>query len=179
MRTKDRVKNDYFEWMYDLVGGGRYSPSTSFRQLFTFLHDVEFTYFIPHDENRVADGIDLRYRYCYERGREDLEVYLDGPCSVLEMMIALALKCEEFMDDPHKGNRTSQWFWTMISSLGLNAMTDTNFNEWLVSDVIGRFLNRDYDRDGNGGLFYVRGWDRDMRKIEIWHQLLAYINTIV
>lgn len=179
MRIEDRIKSDYFEWMYDLVGGGRYSPSTSFRQLLTFLHEVEFTYFVPHDENRADDGINLRYRYCYDHNCEDLEVYLDGPCSVLEMMIALVLRCEEFMDDPSKGDRTSQWFWTMIHSMGLSSMTDTNFNEWLVSDAVGRLLNRDYDRDGAGGLFHVRGWDRDMRRMEIWQQLLAYLNTIV
>lgn len=47
--------------------------------------------------------------------------YLDNrPCSVLEMIIALAIRLEEhIMDDPDIGNRTGQWFWDMIVSLGL------------------------------------------------------------
>jgi hypothetical protein len=93
------------------------------------------------------------------------------------MMVALAIRCEErIMKDPMKGDRTAQWFWGMISSLGLGGMTDYNFNEWVVADVIGRFLRREYDSDGKGGLFTIKRWDRDARDVEIWHQLLAYCN---
>ena len=179
MRKEDRVRSEYFEWMYDIMCGDRFAKSITYRQLFTFLHDVEFTYFIPHDENRADDGIALRYRFCSNNGYEDMEYYLAGPCSVLEMMVALAIRCEErIMCDPDKGDRTAQWFWSMITSLGLSSMTDYNYNEWLVNDVITRFLNREYDRNGKGGLFTIRRWDRDARDAEIWHQLLAYCNNL-
>lgn len=178
-RSEDKIKSDYFEWMYELVDGGDYSEVTSYRQLLTFLHDVEFVYFVPYDENRAAEGIALRYQYCCQHDCEDLEVYLDGPCSVLEMMVALAIHCENITDDPSLGNRTAQWFWAMITNMGLGSMTDSNYNEWLVNDVVTRFLNREYDADGSGGLFRVKGWNRDMRKAEIWHQLMAYINSMV
>lgn len=178
MLTKERIRSDYFEWMYDLMCDGRFSRSISYRRLFTALHDIEFVYFVPYDENRAIDGITLRYHYCQAHDCEDLEYYLSGPCSVLEMMVALAIRCEKNMDNPEKGDRTSQWFWSMITNLGLGSMSDSNFNEWLVNDVISRLLERDYDPDGRGGLFRVRGWHRDMRTIEIWHQLLAYMNTI-
>ena len=82
------------------------------------------------------------------------------------------------MCDPDKGDRTTQWFWAMITSLGLSSMTDYNYNEWLVNDVITRFLNREYDQNGKGGLFTIRRWDRDARDAEIWHQLLAYCNHL-
>jgi hypothetical protein len=145
-----------------------------------FLHDTEFIYFIPYDENRAAEGIALRYRFCLLHNCEDAERYLTGPCSVLEMMVALAIRCEEnIMDDPDKGNRTSQWFWGMITNLGLGSMSDSNFNEWFANDVITRLLEREYEPDGRGGLFTVKNWNRDMRTAEIWHQLMAYINSIV
>ena len=83
------------------------------------------------------------------------------------------------MDDPSLGDRTGQWFWGMITNMGLGSMNDTNFNEWLVNDVVGRFLDRDYEPDGRGGLFRVIGWNRDMRTAEIWHQLMAYINSML
>jgi hypothetical protein len=93
------------------------------------------------------------------------------------MMVALAIRCEErIMNDPTKGDRTAQWFWGMVSSLGLSGMTDYNFDEWLTEEVIRRFLNREYDRDGKGGLFTIKRWNRDARDAEIWHQLLAYCN---
>lgn len=180
MRLEDRIKSDYFEWMYDLVCSGRFAETNSYRQLLTFLHDTEFIYFVPYDENRAAEGIALRYRFCLNTDREDMEVYLTGPCSVLEMMVALAIRCEEnIMDDPMKGNRTGQWFWGMITNLGLGSMSDGNFNEWLVNDVVTRFLEREYEPDGRGGLFTVKGWNRDMRTAEIWHQLMAYINSMM
>ena len=179
MQIKDRVNSDYFEWMYDLVCGERFAKGITYRKLLTFLHDVEFVYFVPYDENRAAEGIVLRYRFCLTHDCEDLECYLTGPCSVLEMMIALATHCEAITDDPCLGNRTGQWFWGMITNMGLGSMSDDNFNEWHVNDVVSRFLNREYEPDGRGGLFTVKDWDRDMRTAEIWHQLMAYINSIV
>lgn len=162
-----------------MVCGKRFAPGMTYRKLLTFLHDVEFVYFIPYDENRAEDGIALRYRYCLANDCTELEWCLAGPCSMLEMMLALAMKCEELMDNLTIGDRTAQWFWNMITNMGLGSMNDTNYNEWLVNDVVTVVLNREYDPDGRGGLFRVRDWDRDMRTAEIWHQLMAYINSMV
>lgn len=160
--------------------GERFAESISYRRLLTFLHDVEFVYFVPYDENRAAEGIALRYRFCLLHDCRELEWCLDGPCSVLEMILAVAIRCEEnIMDDPSMGDRTSQWFWNMITNMGLGGMYDTNYDEQLVIDVVDRFLRREYEPDGRGGLFRVRNWDRDMRDAEIWHQLMAYINSMV
>lgn len=179
MINEYQVRSDYFEWMYNIMCEGRFAKAITYRKLFTFLHDTEFVYFVPHDENRAADGVALRHRYCLVEGCEDLEYYLDGPCSILEMMIALAIRCEErIMCDPDKGDRTAQWFWEMISSLGLSSMTDYNFDERLVDDIVWKFLNRKYNPNGKGSLFTVRGWKRDAREAEIWHQLMAYLNSL-
>jgi hypothetical protein len=95
------------------------------------------------------------------------------------MMIALAIRCEEYiMVDPGMGDRTSQWFWNMVTNMGLGGEHDAAFDERLAEDVVTRFLNREYEPDGRGGLFRVRGWRRDMRTAEIWHQLMAYINSM-
>ena len=157
---------------------GRFSPEISYRNLFEFLHEAEFIYSVPHDENRASDGISLRYKYCCTNECEDLEGYLTGPCSVLEMMVAMSIRIEHLMASTSKGDRTAQWFWGMIANLGLGSMCDSNYNEWLVNDAITRFLNREYDRNGKGGLFTIKGWNRDARDAEIWHQLMAYLNTL-
>ena len=179
MGIEERVKSNYFEWMYDIVCGRNFREPFTYRRLLTFLHDVEFTHFVPYDENRAAEGVALRYRYCWLNNCEDLEWCLTGPCSVLEMMVALAIRCEEIIDDPEIGDRTGQWFWGMITNMGMGAMHDVNYDEVLVREVVARFLDRDYEPDGRGGLFRVKGWHRDMRTAEIWHQLMAYINTLV
>lgn len=179
---RDRIINDYFEWLYDSVCRNRYAKDISYRKLLMHLHRTEFIFTIRKDKNRAEDGIDLRYRFAYERDipYDSVETYLEGPCSLLEMMVALSIRCEEtIMNDPNVGNRTGQWFWGMITNLGLGAMTDARFDEQYVDDVITRFLNREYKPNGEGGLFKIRNCDCDLREVEIWHQLCWYLDSIV
>jgi hypothetical protein len=142
-----------------------------------YLHGVEFTYLIPMDENRALNGIDMRWRYiCDKDYFSSVLDDLDGPCSVLEMMIALSFKCEEFMDDPAIGDRFAQWFWHMMVSLGIGGMDDRSFNKRKVEAIITRFLNRDYEPNGRGGLFTIRSCDQDLRNVEIWNQMCWYLD---
>jgi hypothetical protein len=94
------------------------------------------------------------------------------------MMVALAIRAEETMDDPNVGDRTSQWFWHMITSLGLGPMTDNQFDRIQVIDILERFMDRHYAANGKGGLFYIRNHDRDLREVEIWYQLCWYLDSI-
>lgn len=181
--TRDELNHEYFEWMLQLVYSERYSKRRSYRRLLTHLYEKEFVYILYMDENRYADGIDLRYRFAYELNypRSIITRYFGNcPCSVLEMMIALSLRCEEhIMDDPDIGNRTDQWFWGMIENLGLASMTDSAFDEEYTDDIISRLLNRDYEPDGEGGLFTVKDCPKDLRTVDIWYQLMWYLNSII
>ena len=141
-----------------------------------FLHDIEFTFDISNDSNRARDGINLRYKYAMLTDNEHVLPILDGPCSVLEMMVALAIRCEDIMDDTRYGNRTGQWFWEMMMNLGIGNMFDERFNADFVEEKIAIFLNRDYSPDGKGGLFYIRGCQDDLRDVEIWSQLCWYLD---
>jgi len=177
------VENEYFEWLYNYVCKYKANSSISYRKLFALLHDTEFIFSIPNDVNRAIDGIDLRYRFFLElEEREGGPVphCIDGPCSVLEMIIALAIRCEEtIMDDPRFGDRTTQWFWRMMSNLGLNLMTDDIFDRDLVKEKIDIFLNRQYEPNGKGGLFYIHDCTEDLRNVEIWAQLCWYLDMFV
>lgn len=177
---RDDVNNVYFEWLYDTVCKDRYSSEISYRKLFMHLHRKTFTYSIARDENRAEDGISLRRRFALEYHIvENADEYIDGPCSVLEMMIALAIRCEEtIMDDPSMGNRTKQWFWKMVANLGLGDMNDDIYNKNFVERTIQRFLDREYEPNGKGGLFVIRNCDYDLRTVEIWHQLCWYLDSI-
>lgn len=94
-------------------------------------------------------------------------------------MVALANRCEEtIMDDPQMGNRTGQWFWGMITNLGLGHMNNNKFDKDAVDDIIDKFLNREYSPNGKGGLFTVRNCDDDLRNIEIWTQMLWFLDSI-
>lgn len=180
---ENELRDKYFDWMYQLVCDKRYSKRLSYLKLLHRLHDTEFIWVLPMDANRADDGTSLRYRFGDERGYPQSMVasYLDDrPCSVLEMMIALAIRCEEhIMDNQDYGDRTGQWFWNMIVNLGLNGMNDDNFDVNDTDRIVSRFLNREYRADGNGGLFAIEHCRRDLRAVEIWYQMDWYLNTIV
>lgn len=170
---------EYFDWMYSLVFG----KNRSYRKLLVRLHEIPFRYSIPMDGNREADGINLRYRFGYENEYEDyiIATELDcKQCSVLEMMIALCIRCEEqIMDDPDVGNRTGKWFCDMLKNLRLHNMDDKRFDVDYVDRVVSMFLKRKYQPNGQGGLFTVHTRRCDMRNVEIWYQMCWYLDELL
>lgn len=181
--TRDDVLNLYFEWLFDIVCGMRFAKEISFRKLLIHLHNTEFRYLIPKDENQAREGENLRHRFALTQMPDAPEYeildILAGPCSVLEMMVALAIYCEEhIMDNPQIGNRTGQWFWNMVVNLGLGDQMDDRFDRRYVEGTLERFLDRKYEPNGQGGLFTIRNCRRDLRKVEIFHQLCWYLGTI-
>lgn len=180
MVSRDEINNAYFDWIYDLVCGGRFSEDISYRKVLMELHSTNFIFKIRKDRGRASDGVHLRYRFPYEElGIDDIERYITGPCSVLEMMLALAIRCEEtIMVNPAYGDRTGEWFWGMMNSLGLGSMTDDIYDKAEVKSIIKRFLKRDYEPNGKGGLFTIHGCEDDLRRVEIWFQMTWYLDTI-
>lgn len=180
MTIKDKLNNEYFNWMYDTVCADRFAKDISYKKLLMYLHNTMFRYSIRRDSNRADDGVSLRYRFALSKGYDDVHHYITQPCSVFEMMLALAIRCEkDIMDDTAFGDRTGQWFWGMIVNLGLGSMTDDQFDKLYVEEIIERFLNREYEPNGKGGLFTVRDCDRDLRDVEIWFQLCYYLDSII
>lgn len=182
--TEYELNERYFKWMYQLVYGTRRDVrGLSYEQLFNLLYNIEFRYIIDMDSNRYSDGIDLRTRFAYEAGINGslVELYLNKrPCSVLEMMIALAIRCEEhIMDNPDIGNRTGYWVQLMINNLGLRNSHDCNFDEDYVDSVISRFLDRQYESNGAGSLFVVENAPRDFKRLEIWYQMSRYLTKFM
>lgn len=162
--TKNELNDTYFNWMCQLVFDGRYSKKLSYRRLLKILHKIEFIYSIPMDGNRAEDGIDLRYRFGYENGYSSsmISAYLDNKtCSVLEMMIALAIRCEEhIMDDPDVGNRTGQWFWNMIVNLGLGSMNDSKFDRAYIEEIVqNEDVKKQFLKTFNQLTYRHRSWD--------------------
>ena len=182
-RSLDILNKEYLDWMCELVCGERYSDASSYRKLLGYLYNRDFVYSIELDGNRAEDGVDLRHQFAYERGYNESVVgnYMSyKPCSVLEMMIALAIRCEEhIMGDPDVGDRTANWFWGMIYNLGLDSMDDDYYDEHRTEVIIDRFLHREYEEDGRGGLFTVKSCIHDLRNVEIWYQMCWYLDDIL
>lgn len=178
---KENIINAYFDWLCDFVlDSNRLHRKLRYTKLLSYLHSREFIYILEMDGNRAEDGINLRYRFGKEQNYDDREIatYLDNKgCSVLEMMIALSIRCEDhIMDNPDIGNRTSKWFWGMVENMGLERMSDGFFFEIRAERTIDRLLDRDYGINGEGGLFTIPNTGRDIRTIDIWYQLCWYLS---
>lgn len=175
-RFEDQIKNDYFEWLYKNACKGRVNNNVSFRKLFSLMHNISFDFYIPGDASRANDGIDLRYRFANRYNYDNIMDIIDEPCSLLEMMLALAMRCEDtIMANAAYGDRTTQWFWGMMKNLGLSHMMDERYDEKEAVKKIYDFMEHRYQPDGQGGLFYIRNCSIDLRDEEIWTQLCWYL----
>lgn len=174
----DNIEKEYFDWICGVV-----QANNNYQKLLWHLFkNIRFEAILSRDENRADDGINLRYRFSQEGRYSYSEICyaLDNrDCSMLEMIAALALKCEEnYMYDFTIGDRTSQWFWEMLKNLGLDSFDDYHWSEDYVNEICEVFINRDYAPDGKGSLFYIPGCEKDMREVEIWYQMCWYLNEM-
>lgn len=144
----------------------------NYGQLLWQLHTTEFKVVVHLDDNRVADALEFRKTYFYAS--------LDHPVTLLEVMVALAARLElDIMHGTSMRDRTSDWFWVMIESLGLINMTDEVYDEAVVAKVLRRFMRRRYSPNGKGGLFTIPNASTDMRKEQIWYQAAMYLSGVL
>lgn len=176
-----KIETQYFDWLCGKVLDA--DSNIKYYKLMNSLHNFDFVSLLRMDDNRENDGKQLRYRFGLENDipRSVINQSLDTNdiTSVLELMVALSIRCEEtIMTDDDYGDRTGNWFWNMIVSLGLGTMNDSRFDDNYVSVVLDIFVNRQYKRNGEGGLFTIDGIKRDMRKVEIWYQMCWYLDSL-
>jgi hypothetical protein len=174
----DLAEQAYYEWLTDMLPGWRSGHSRLLRQLF----ETPFQYAVGTDANRIDDGMELRSRFCWERGysanvRHELKNRRE--CSVLEIMISMALRCEEeFMTLYTEDERTERWVGWMIRSMDLDRFTDGQYDPDAVHAALQSMMIRDYSPDGRGSLFYIPGYRGDMRQIDLWEQMMCWIEFV-
>ena len=172
--------DEYFKWLMTKIEFG------NFTELYLGLLDRMFSlkYFstLPMDENRASDGKDLRYFFCEETGYDldDLNWAVGDSCTVLEMLIAFAdLIANKEIGDPEKGDRTPDWFWRMVKNLGLLDYLGDYLPFEISTEVtviLQKWMFRQIDYDGSGGLFPLKNPPGDERKVEFLYQMRAYLN---
>lgn len=166
------ILNDYFDWLYFMVvpNGGK------FRKLLTMLHTMEFKYFVEYDENRASDGVNLRWYYVDDGGDDEILRWKE-PCTVLEMLIALAMHMDKIVGDRELD--IVHWFWLMLDNLDLAWMKDDKYDKTYVYGRVAMFLDREYEPDGNGNIIYIPDSPDDLRDVEIWNQMCWYLDNIL
>lgn len=165
----------YYNWLVGTVAGS--AEHDSYRSLFGLLMDIDFCSLVAHDENRLADGLGLREEFADLFSCDELfwRGHISCDSSVLEVLIAIAIRWDNELMPMPEGHRYGRWFWEMLENLGLDRMNDLNFDEDEAERIILTFLERDYDQNGNGGLFPMQNPPDDMRKTELSYQLDWYV----
>lgn len=155
--------SDYYNWLDSLVQDGNHE------QLIRYLYEQPYRWQFTLDENRAAGGLNLRSKYAYEFGVAVSDVG-SGPCSVLEMLIALSDRMVETLTMD-----ISDWFWTLIGNLGLDQFYDDHFDARGVDYILDVWLDRKYEANGNGSIFPLTRYSGDCRNLDTWGQMNAWI----
>lgn len=172
----DAITENYILWLMAFVSEenewqNRYST------LIHHLFNRPYTYSIVLDKNREADGLNLRSLYAAEMGcpEREMATYINGTCSVLEMLIALSVRIENsIMEDMTVGPKPGIWFWTMLTNLDLDSQTDENFDNIYVSYILDDFLDGRYSNT-KGGIVKINNTTRKINRVDLWTQVNWYL----
>jgi len=179
--------DEYCDWLLGEVGftnghafDGRRVPTGAggypddYYILMEELHNIDFKFVIERDESRLKDGLALRYDF-FDDYPNISGANFTKPCSVLEMLIGLAIRIDnEYIGDP--GNPHPEYFfWDMIHNLGLDIYDNDHFNKENVREKVQIWMNREFKSDGTGSIFKLKNVTFDFRNVEIWQQAMAYL----
>lgn len=180
------IRDEYFLWLYNLIN---YRRRQSYLKLCRMLHTIPFTWFVPNDDNRGADGLALRDEFVEERGLDEshteVAYFLKGDCTFFEVLVGLARRMEFTMYDlnPNK-DKTARWFMELIRNLGFDIYDDSTsddsrlkeMDETKIAVTVDTVLSRQYDFFGRGSLFPLKKRPpHDMNRVELWYQMMYYL----
>jgi hypothetical protein len=178
-KPPDDIIEAYFHWLYlQVLRVYDLKSPLSYATVCHVLHQTKFDDSTPNDDNRARDGLELRDEYISSLKEIEVEDYTQlqslGGCSIFEMLIALARRCDYIVEWGQEG-----WFKVFMENLGLWAFND---GDWTprsgikVGSIVKKFNNRSYTRSGRGGVFPLRKPKKDQRGQELWYQMSAYMN---
>lgn len=176
MRNLNWSVHQYNQWLLEKIRGYDVKYSNYYR-LLQLLFSIPYrykSYKNGTDRDRYRDGMALRNEYA-ESSNDFYILEWEEECTVLEMLIALAVKIDwVLMGVPDKDNGY-WWFWLMIKNLDLHKMTDDRFDEFYILQTIDGWLDRDIGYNGEGGLFPLHETDTDQRYESTWQQMNNYL----
>lgn len=170
MRNIDDIKDEYYEWLTHLVG------IRDHQALFSYLHNSDFYWSVERDVNRALDGIGLRDKFMRIAQYDIADTERFGACTILEMLLGLAIRMNDIMYEIGENDRTSHWFWLLLRNTGLDNCYDKAFYADGVDAIITTVLSRNYDYNGIGGFFPLHHCEEDQRNVELFYQMSAYLD---
>lgn len=160
----------YFDWLLELVEVDRH------RELCRIMFEKEFLVVVEMDHNRVSDALQMRQEFIEETADivEGLDLYMNKPVSVLEILVVLSVKMCDITGEPEKS-----CFDIMISNLDLYRYGDeyafSGRELYEIDKILTDFVNRNITKKGHGGIFPLKKGRKDQTKRELWYQMHDYL----
>lgn len=165
MKRNERL---YFDFLTDFVCSGR--EKVEFSKVLEQLFYKTFISYDELDDNLIYNSMELREKY-------SKSYIFDFDCTVLELMVYLSIEIEDsIMANNEYGDRTGLWFWSMMSSLGLNFYDNFNYNSVEIDRILENFIEKRYEKSGKGGLFAVKNPSKNARNENIWSQAMNFVS---
>lgn len=123
----DNNYGEYYTWLISLIDPP-FGADSRLREYSLLLYELwlrEFYWFdaYENDECRANDGKLLRDDYLMQFDRTPNYVP-QGPCRVLEMLVAFALRIDNQVHDWRIGHRPWEWMEMFLDNLGFMELTD-------------------------------------------------------
>lgn len=180
MRIAERARStmsnslteDYLRWLEPQIRDKHGNPDQTYWDLLKLMFEREFVPRVHNDENREADGRDLRAEFCHQRDLPLDSLENLGSASFLEVLIGLSKRLSFAA-----GGHARGWAWQFLVNLELYRMADplSRRKAKQAEDILDTCIDRTYSPDGVGGFFPLAWPDEDQRKVELWYQMAAYI----
>lgn len=169
------LAEDYLYWLEPHIRDEDGARGKTYWDLLHIMHEKEFVWLVPNDDNRIVDGLDLRVEFCYSQHIRSTALRNLGPCSFLEVLIGLSRRLSFAA-----GGHPTGWAWQLVINLELHKMFDrlSHRKAQKVNDILDTAIGRTYLPDGSGGFFPLAWPDDDQTKVEIWYQMANYIDEM-
>ena len=161
----------YTEWLLkrvciDKLQGHKYEF------LLKALDNMAFDPLLMLDKNIVDNAIYyLRNVYTKEFPIEENDKWPGWDyISILEaIVLGVPSRVEKLYpkNDEEYKDKTSMMFWVVLSNLGVDKMDNDNFDEFELWEIIDKFNDRKFEKDGRGSFYTIRNPEIDMREVPI------------
>ncbi len=181
MSYDNRLDEGYFRFLIRILGWEKRSSPGGFFELANILYTTPFSWVIDRDSNRAQDAFDLRQEFVSEYVPNADSHWVGLDVSVLEVLTALAQRCSFQTEGALSEDRTTgDWLTLMLDNLGLLRLLDIyaiDSEDWEfeVRDILHRWMFREYQRNGVGGIFPLEHSRTDQRRAELWDQASSYL----
>src|SRR3954453_1128661 len=119
MTNRHPLAEDYLRWLEPQIRDEYSNQNRTYWELLNMMMAKDFGWFVPNDDNRIMDGLDLRAEYCFTHHIHPNSLQDLGRGSFLEVLIGLSRRVAFDAGGPPCG-----WAWQLLQNLELHRMSD-------------------------------------------------------